>query len=213
MDWSDSWRGAFRIELRAEAIGLAWRGWPVLPGTYPAGARWAGRNGAQNEGPVPVYQDWARRVGMEPDQVASCWNGRQYTLLVATGHVVDAVEVGSELGRRAAAALRAAGVPVPIAATPTGQWLFLMEPGLGLGAELSSYEGITLHSKGSWIPLPPSPFQHGVVHWRVKPQVCNWELPHPHIVRDALLAAVHDEAIQGAAARGASPQGVRLQPV
>ncbi|MFD1051801.1 hypothetical protein ACFQ1S_42715, partial [Kibdelosporangium lantanae] len=34
-DWSDSWRGAFRIELRAEAVGLAWRGWPVLPGTYP----------------------------------------------------------------------------------------------------------------------------------------------------------------------------------
>ena len=35
-NWPDSWRGAFRIELRAEAIGLAWRGWPVLPGVNPA---------------------------------------------------------------------------------------------------------------------------------------------------------------------------------
>ena len=34
MDWSDSWRGAFRIELRAQAIGLAYRGWHVMPGIY-----------------------------------------------------------------------------------------------------------------------------------------------------------------------------------
>src|SRR5918999_1558463 len=57
-DWSDSWRGAFRIELRAEAVGLAWHGWPVLPGTYPAGSQWAGREGTENAGPVPVHRDW-----------------------------------------------------------------------------------------------------------------------------------------------------------
>ena len=56
-DWSDSWREAFRIELRAEAIGLASRGWPVLPGTYPVGTEWAGRNGIEADGPVPVHAD------------------------------------------------------------------------------------------------------------------------------------------------------------
>ncbi|SHE73267.1 bifunctional DNA primase/polymerase [Streptoalloteichus hindustanus] len=198
MEWSDSWRGAFRIELRAEAIGMAWRGWPVLPGTYPAGLRWEGRDGARNEGPVPVHQDWAQRVGTDPEQVASWWSGRPYTLLVATGFVVDAVEVGGELGRATAAALRAAGVPVPIAATPTGRWLFLIasEPGSGrdsgaLRSGLGEHQDITLHARGSWIPLPPSPFQHGVVHWRVRPQVCGWQLPDIDVVRDALLSALH----------------------
>ena len=203
MEWSDSWRGAFRIELRAEAIGLAWRGWPVLPGTYPAGLRWEGRDGARNEGPVPVHQDWAQRVGTDPEHVASWWSGRPYTLLVATGFVVDAVEVGGELGRRTAAALRAAGVLVPIAATPTGRWLFLTasDPanhGSPSRSELSEHPDVVLHGRGSWIPLPPSPFQHGVVHWRVKPQVCGWQLPHIDVVRDALLSACRkDEAMVG----------------
>ncbi|MGH3451735.1 MAG: bifunctional DNA primase/polymerase, partial [Haloechinothrix sp.] len=62
-EWSDNWRGAFRIELRAEAIGLASRGWPVLPGTYPSGTEWSG--------PVPVHSDWQETVGATPDQVAS----------------------------------------------------------------------------------------------------------------------------------------------
>ncbi|HEY3262231.1 MAG TPA: DNA primase, partial [Pseudonocardiaceae bacterium] len=29
MDWTNTWRNAFRTELRAEAIGLAYHGWPV----------------------------------------------------------------------------------------------------------------------------------------------------------------------------------------
>ena len=43
-------------------MGLAWRGWPVLPGTYPAGSQWAGKEGVQEDGPVPVHRDWADRV-------------------------------------------------------------------------------------------------------------------------------------------------------
>ena len=92
-EWSDSWRGAFRIELRAEAIGLAWRGWPVLPGTYPAGSQWAGRDGVEADGPVPVHADWQQRIGTKAEQVATWWTGRPYSLLVATGVVLDAIEV------------------------------------------------------------------------------------------------------------------------
>ncbi|SDN33504.1 bifunctional DNA primase/polymerase [Allokutzneria albata] len=199
MDWSDSWRGAFRIELRAEAIGLAWRGWPVLPGTYPTAAGWAGRDGIQTDGPVPVHQDWAERVGTQPDQVATWWSGRPYSLLVATGIVLDAIEVDAELGRRAAIELRAAGVVVPIAATPSGSWLFLTGTGAQLRRELAVQGGIVLHGKDSYIPLPPSPFQHGVAHWRVKPQVCGWNLPSSEIVQDALSLALRSDAVDNAA--------------
>jgi hypothetical protein len=112
---SDSWRGAFRIELRAEAIGLASRGWPVVPGTYPT-------EGRQWDGPRPVREDWAELLGAHPQRVAQWWTGVPYSVLVATGSVVDAVEVDDDLGRRAAGLLRATGRPAPILAMPNGRW-------------------------------------------------------------------------------------------
>lgn len=185
MEWSDSWRGAFRIELRAEAVNLAWHGWSVLPGTYPAGGRWAGRDGAEGHGPVPVHHDWQERIGTRAEQVATWWAGGSYSILLATGHGVDAIEVDADLGRRAAVALRATGIPVPIVATPDGRWMFLVASGGALVAD----PGVLHHAEGEYVPLPPSPAQHGVVHWRVKPQICAWRLPHASVVRDALLSA------------------------
>ncbi|MFD7652716.1 bifunctional DNA primase/polymerase [Actinosynnema sp. NPDC059797] len=185
MEWSDSWRGAFRIELRAEAVNLAWHGWSVLPGTYPAGERWAGRDGVEDLGPVPVHDDWQDRIGTRADQVATWWTGRSYSILLATGHGVDAVEVDADLGRRAAVALRATGIPVPIVATPSGRWMFLVASGGALIAD----PGVTHRAQGEYVPLPPSPAHHGVVHWRVKPQICAWQLPHASVVHEALLSA------------------------
>ncbi|GGP36111.1 bifunctional DNA primase/polymerase [Saccharothrix coeruleofusca] len=190
MEWSDSWRGAFRIELRAEAVNLAWHGWPVLPGTYPAGDRWAGRDGLDQDGPVPVHHDWQERIGSRPEQVASWWTGQSYSILVATGHGVDAIEVGADLGRRAAVALRAIGIPVPIAATPAGRWMFLVASGQPLSTDLLAHDDVHHYGRGEYVPLPPTPVQHGVVHWRVKPQICGWQLPRPGVVEDALLEAV-----------------------
>ena len=187
-DWSDSWRGSFRIELRAEAVGLAWRGWPVLPGTYPAGAQWAGRENPETDGPVPVHNDWQDRIGTAADEVATWWTGQPYSLLVATGVVLDAIEVDGELGRKAAAVLRTFGMPAPIVATPTGRWMFLTKTGQPLRSELVNH--VTLHGAGSYVPLPPSPFEHGVVHWRVKPEVCGWRLPESAVVQGALADAI-----------------------
>jgi hypothetical protein len=198
MDWSDSWRGAFRIELRAQAIGLAYRGWPVLPGTYPAGSQWSGgsNTAAQDNqaGPSPVHEDWAQRAGATPDEVAEWWNGEAFSVLVATGTVLDAIEVGAELGRRTAAVLRSAGQPVPIAATPQGRWLFLTTAGQPLSRELAAHDDIVAHGVGSWIPLPPTAFEHGIVHWRVRPEVCGWELPAPHVVQNAMLRALTESS-------------------
>ena len=186
---SDSWRRAFRPELRAEAIGLAFQGWTVLPGTYPTANGWAGRDGIEAAGPQPLHADWQQRIGTDAEQVAGWWAGKPYSLLLATGAGVDAIEVDGDLGRRAARVLRTFGLPVPIAATPESRWLFLARSGGTLSRDLLEHD-VTLRAEGDWIALPPSPVQHGVVHWRVKPEVCNWVLPHPRIVQDALLEAL-----------------------
>lgn len=186
MDWSEGWRSAFWIELRVAAISLASRGWPVLPGTYPANSQWAGRSGNDAHGPIPVHREWREQLGADPDQVSSWWAGRPYSLLLATGSVVEAIEVGVNLGRRTASALRTLGSPVPIVATPAGRWYFLTAGGQGLCSALTDHPDVTLHSAGSWVPIPPTTFQHGVVHWRVNPDVCGWQLADPELVQDAL---------------------------
>ena len=58
MDWTETWRDAFRTELRAEAIGFARHGWPVVPGSYPRDSHWVGMpssvsTGAPQHGAVP----------------------------------------------------------------------------------------------------------------------------------------------------------------
>ncbi|GAA3025638.1 DNA primase [Actinokineospora globicatena] len=190
---SDNWRRAFRVELRAEAIGLAFRGWPVLPGTYPVAGHWAGRDGSEDTtGPVPVHADWQERLGTKAEQVATWWTGQPYSLLLATGRGYDAIEVGDELGRRAAGVLRSVGLPVPIIATPEHRWFFLTRTGSALTPELAANPDVALRGEGDWITLPPSPFQHGVVHWRVKPEVCGWQIPTTETVQDALLDAVRE---------------------
>lgn len=193
MDLSvDGWRSAFRIELRVQAIGFASRGWPVLPGTHPTTEGWAGRDEAESAGPVPVHPHWERHLDTDPDQVATWWVERPYSLLLATGEFAEAIEVDADLGRRAAAELRALRAPVPIAATPAGRWYFLTRSGQTLDADLAALPEVSLHSTGSWVPLPPSTFPQGLVHWRVKPQVCDWRLPDPHLVQDALRAGLHE---------------------
>lgn len=190
MEWSDSWRGAFRVELRAQAIGLAWRGWPVLPGTYPAGAQWAGREHPETVGPQPVHEDWQARIGTEPETVATWWTGRPYSVLLATGVTLDAIEVPGDLGRGAARELRTIGLPVPIIATPDDRWTFLVTAGSPLVRSLAEHPDVVLHGEGSFVPLPPTPLQHGVVHWRVRPEVCGWQMPASNIVQEALSDAL-----------------------
>ncbi|WP_031469773.1 bifunctional DNA primase/polymerase [Sciscionella sediminilitoris] len=186
MDWSDNWRDAFRIELRAEAVGLAWRGWPIMPGTYPTGEAWTDGEHDRVNGPEPVDSDWKLQVAAKPEEVASIWTGRPYSLLVATGTVLDAVEVPAAIGMRVAGLLRTVGVVAPIAATPEGRWIFLTTPGRRINPELRAHPEIKVRGAGDWIPLPPSSCQHGIVHWRVKPQTCGWQLAEAGFVQDAI---------------------------
>lgn len=192
MDWTNTWRNAFRTELRAEAIGLAYHGWPVVPGTYPEGSSWVGHKAAPQDGPVPLHDDWMEQATAGPDQVAALWSGCPFSLLLATGLVFDVLETSAELGRRTAAELRNIGLPAPIAATPAGRWLFPVVTGEPLCAVLADHPEVVLHGRGSWIPLPPSPYVHGVVHWRVKPEVSGWHVPRSSDVQQAVLDALYN---------------------
>ena len=57
-------------------------------------------------------------------------------LLLVTGRVIDVLEVPAALGQRICAALRDAGIVVPVAATPTGSWWFPVIAGADLPIEL-----------------------------------------------------------------------------
>lgn len=186
-DWPDAWRGAFRIELRSEAVDLAIKGWPVFPGTYPTGPDWDGR-------PRPVSGDWRATLGVPTDQIAQWWNDEPFSVLVATGSVLDAIEVDDELGRKAACLLRASDRPAPILAMPNGKWVFLTTAGTPLPAELAARPGIVQHGDGSWLPLPPTPYHQGIVHWRVKPEVWGWRLPVASAMHGVLARAMRELA-------------------
>lgn len=190
MQWWDSYRAVYGTELRAEALGLADHGWAVVPGTFPQGEGWTGRSGASQAGPTPVLDDWGVRATTDPGQIAEWWTGLPYSILLPTGLTLDVVEVPATVGRRAAAVLRALGVPVPIAASPTGEWLFPVRAGEPLRPDLAGRAGIVLHGRGSWFAAPPSTFPQGSVHWRVRPAACHWILPDPYLVQDALAEAV-----------------------
>ncbi|MGY6657651.1 bifunctional DNA primase/polymerase [Amycolatopsis sp. TRM77291] len=194
-NWPDSWRGAFRIEMRAEAIGLAWRGWPVLPGAEPA-ALTADGDDLTWRRPVPAQDNWRELTETHPHEVATWFGDDTHSLLVATGTVLDAIEVDDELGKAAARLLRATGHPAPIVAMPNGRWLFLTTVATSIPRELADQASVQWHGANGYIPLPPSPFQHGVVHWRVKPEVWGWQLPEAADVHDVLVRALAgDQAI------------------
>ena len=197
MDWTDAWRDAFRTELRAEAINFAEHGWSVVPGSYPCGDHWVGapswgRTGIGAHGFVPVHPNWRHLVGCDPQRVAQLWSGQPFSVLLATGMGVDALEVSAALGRAAAVGLRVVDIPAPIAATPAGRWLFPVLGGGRLPDKLAQHPHVVLHSQGGWVPLPPSLCVPGVVHWRVKPATWGWELPRLADVSDAVLAALQD---------------------
>lgn len=190
MQWRDSYRAGYGTELCAEALHLADHGWAVVPGTFPRGDHWTGWVRSPQDGPVPVLADWTERASLDPAQIRSWWSGLPYSILLPTGGYLDVIEVPATLGRRAAAALCSVGLFVPIAATPTGQWLFPVTPGEPLRPELLTRSGVVLHGRGSFVAAPPSSYPQGAAHWRVRPSSCGWRLPGTYSVQQALAEAL-----------------------
>ena len=73
-------------------------------------------------------------------------------LLLATGTSLDVLEVPAAVGRLVCAQLRAAGIAVPVAATPTGRWWFPVTT----GGALPAAAGRTAPTSSCTPTAPPS---------------------------------------------------------
>jgi hypothetical protein len=128
-------------------------------------------------------------------------------LLLATGGVLDVVEVHAAVGRRVCEQLRAAGLVVPVAATPTGSWWFPVTPGAALPTSVRDHA--VLHTGGAAVLAPPSETPDGWVHWRVAPALSGYRPSPADLILAAVAATVElsDSAGRARLTAGASPDG------
>jgi hypothetical protein len=197
--------------LRASALELVDHGWPVLPGRYWQSDRWVGAEGSPAEELAPIETDGLGPAVRDVDQVEQWWADRPYSVLVVTGSVVDAIEVSALVGRRVCALLRENDLVAPVAATATGRWWFAVKPGEALRPELASRPDVMLHSRGGWVAAPPSEGPQGVVHWRVAPSACEWDLPSPCDLQVALLDVLGHRPVPAVIDLGAGSVGTGIR--
>ncbi|HEY1971042.1 MAG TPA: bifunctional DNA primase/polymerase [Pseudonocardia sp.] len=211
MAWWDSNRAVYRAELKASALALADHGWPLLPGTYWQADRWTGIPDAPQLGPVAVPLDGVAEATDERLAIENWWSDRPYSVLVATGSVVDVIEVSALVGRRVCAALRELDTVAPVAATPTGRWWFVVRAGEALRPELASRADLKLYGRGSWVAAPPSEGPQGSAHWRVPPWACDWRLPSSCDLQVAMLDGLGQRPTATVAATGFGTVGTGVR--
>lgn len=177
-------------EIRAAAVELAERGWPVLTGTYQLAphAGWLGKPGAT--GLEPVAESWTTAATTDPAIALEWWTRRPYSVLLACGTGIDALEVPASHADVALAGLRSAGHLGPIAVTPFGTWLLFIRSDCPLIPELARRTQALLHASGGWVPLPPTMRAQRPYRWRMSPTAVGWSLPHSMSVQQALIAAL-----------------------
>jgi hypothetical protein len=185
MAWWDSDRAEYRAELKTGALALADHGWLLLPGTYWQANRWTGVPDAPRFGPTPCVAPVEATDDRET--IISWWSELPYSVLVATGTVVDVIEVSALVGRRVSAALRERDTVVPVATSPVGRWWFAVGAGEALRPELATRPDLTLHGRGSVIAAPPTLGPQGSMTWRVPPSACDWRLPDASDLQAAML--------------------------
>ncbi|WP_100208813.1 bifunctional DNA primase/polymerase [Saccharomonospora azurea] len=181
-------------ENRAAAVELASYGWPVLPGTYQLAEHgvWLGKHGAA--GLEPASALWQVDTTTDPDVAMEWWTRRPYSVLLACGVGVDAVELFAPHGQ---CALTQLSPPMrgPVAATPFGSWLFFVrsddEP---LRPELAATGHAQLHARGAWLPIPPTAREGLPYRWQVPPSEVGWVLPASADVQRVLVASLSHPA-------------------
>ncbi|HYN92662.1 MAG TPA: bifunctional DNA primase/polymerase, partial [Pilimelia sp.] len=191
------------VRLRRAALRYGGRGWAVTPGAYLSGTRFAcGRPGCPTVTCHPALESWEEAATCDPARVTAWWRALPHTVLLATGGTFDVLEVPAHLGLRALGMARLHGhvlgparLPVdgPVAAGPTGRWMFFVQPGDRLRPELDGQFDVVRHGRGSWVPAPPTRLPEGRVRWAVSPEDVHWQLPDSYAVQallvDALLVA------------------------
>ncbi|HEX5201623.1 bifunctional DNA primase/polymerase [Paractinoplanes rhizophilus] len=189
-----------RLRLRRHALRYAAHGWAVTPGACLAGHRFAcGRPGCPIMMCHPALESWEDTASTDPGLVSDWWRRRPYSVLLATGGRLDALEVPAALGLRVLGAARLhrslpgagrADALGPVAVTAAGRWMFLVRPGEPLRSELDHRLDVVRHGCGSWIPAPPSRMLEGPVRWAVPPERTQWRLPAPALVQTLMADAL-----------------------
>ncbi|HXV92675.1 MAG TPA: bifunctional DNA primase/polymerase [Pseudonocardia sp.] len=109
-------------------------------------------------------------------------------LFLRTGGALDVIEVPATVGRGVCARLRASADVVPVAATPTGRWLFPV--GTGGVVHPLLHAGTVLHTAGATVLAPPSELPDGWVHWRVPPGYSAYRVPPAELILHAVADVV-----------------------
>lgn len=184
-------------EIRSAAVAFAEHGWPVVPGTYQL-AEWSAWLGKPKAGGLePVEDLWVTESITAPEIAENWWTRRPYSVLLACGKGVDALEVPASHGERALQRLRADGQLGPIAVTPFGTWLLFVRSGEPLRTALALNPQTQLHSYCCWVPLPPTTRGQLPYRWRMSPTAVAWSLPPAGTVQHALIDAMRHTAATG----------------
>ncbi|MBQ0928624.1 bifunctional DNA primase/polymerase [Saccharopolyspora endophytica] len=181
-------------EIRSAACELAQHGWAVLPGTYQLAEHgaWLGSPGAVTLEPIPGFGR-----ASEPTTMAMAmewWTRRPYSVLLACGAGINAVEVTATHGNRVLKEL-AGSAGGPVAVTPVGSWVFFVrEDDVPLNPELVADAPGRWYASGSWIPLPPTRRDGLPYRWKVSPEATGWVLPTSSQLQSAFRTSLDGRA-------------------
>jgi hypothetical protein len=109
-------------------------------------------------------------------------------LVLTTGTTLDALEVPAAVGRLVCGQLRAVGLAVPVAATPTGTWWYPVQAGAAVPSHLRGR--VVLRTAGAPVVAPPSETPDGWVHWRVAPALSGYRVPAAAPILAAISSAI-----------------------
>lgn len=206
MHWAiERWVSHFR--LRRAAMRFAEQGWTVTPGAWlePGDGDNAvperfecGRPGCVTSSCHPALTHWDDDASVDPVQIEEWWQDAPYSLLLATGHGIEVIEVPALLGAQAVCGpVNGPGRPSvrgplrgPVAVTPQDRWMFFVRGTAEVRPELAQRDDILCHTISSWVPLPPTRLFSGAVRWEVSPDDVEWRLPTSEQAQEALLSAM-----------------------
>lgn len=181
----DLWqRSVHRTLLRRAAQRYVDRGWRVVPGAALIDDRYVCGPLCPTVACHPAVDRWERVASTRSSDVETWWADSPFSVLLATGHTFDVIEVPVRIGVKAAR-IRTLG---PVAVSPAGRWMFFVRSGDSLRPELAAQLDIVMHGVGSWVPAPPTRTPGGRIRWEVHPAATDWELPNPYAVQQVLVS-------------------------
>ncbi|HEY0638066.1 MAG TPA: bifunctional DNA primase/polymerase [Pseudonocardiaceae bacterium] len=158
--------------LRAAAIRLTTAGWPILPVTYP----------------IPDHL--VSTISPADATMAEHWWGDQpYGIACRTGETFDVVEVPSWLGPFVLRSVDHYASVVEVTQSLEASWLFFVTPGSPRIQDLPRAVPVTLHGRGGWVLLPPTPTLGGGCRWVARPPALR--LPHSLCLQWSVVRAIN----------------------